>query len=144
MHRLHSGELRAFYCQCSRWNTLKLYILIFTRIRRMGEGNIFSLFNTGVPQYQVLSKISGPRSFLGVPQSCLGEGVPQYQVLSKISGPRSFLGVPQSCLGREYPSIRFFPRSLVPGPFWGGRVPQSWPGGTPWQARRVRQDRGTP
>ena len=39
------------------------------------------------PQSQVLSKVSGIQSFLGVSQS---------QVLSKVSGPRSFLGVPQS------------------------------------------------
>ena len=39
-------------------------------------------------------------------------------------------------LSRGYPSPgcagtgpRFFPRSLVPDPFWG--IPQSWPGGTP-------------
>ena len=33
-----------------------------------------------------------------------------------------------------YPSPRFFPMSLVPGPFWGGGVPQTWPGagGVPW------------
>ena len=44
--------------------------------------------------------------------------------------------------GRGYPSPRFFPRSLVPGPFLGGeevlqsqmgKVPQSWFGGTPGQ-----------
>ena len=58
-----------------------------------------------------------PRSFLGAPQS---------QVLSEFTGPRPFLrGYP--VLARGYPSPgqgdpspRFFPRSLVPGPFWGG------------------------
>ena len=38
----------------------------------------------GVPQSQILSKVSGPRSFAG--------GIPQSQVLSEVSGPRSFLG----------------------------------------------------
>ena len=68
----------------------------------------------GVPQSQVLSKVSGPRSFLRgypsprfFPRSLVPgsfQGVPQSQVLSKVFGPRSFLwGVPQSWPGR-YPS----------------------------------------
>ena len=69
-------------------------------------------------------------------------GLPQCQVLSEVSGPRSF---PLSSWGR-YPSPRFFPRSLVPGPFSGstlllaGGGTPVLPGGTPV----LRQDWGTP
>ena len=75
------------------WN---FHYLTFTAcIRRMGEGNNFSLF-------------VGPQGYPGL----------WSQVPFPASGPMAFL------LG--YPSPRFFPRSLVPGPFSG--VPKS-PGG---------------
>ena len=41
----------------------------------------------------------------------------------------SFPGHWSHVLSGGYPSPRFFPRSLIPGPFFG--VPQSWPGGVP-------------
>ena len=65
--------------------------------------------------------------FTGVSQSVhpggVGEGVPESQVLSQVSGPR------------------FFPRSLVPGPFWGGGTPVliGGGGGTPVLAGKVHQ-----
>ena len=81
-----------------------------------GEGNVFRLSTTvgrGVPQSQVLSKVSGPRpfpggtpvpgSFQGLWSQVLSRGIPQSQVLSKVSGPRSFLGdgypIPSQDLG---------------------------------------------
>ena len=51
----------------------------------------------------------------------MGE-VPQSQVLSQVSGSRSFLW--------RYLSHRLFPRSLVPGPFWGGGYPSPCLGDT--------------
>ena len=78
-----------------------------------------------VPQLKVLSRVTGPRSFLR------GGGTP-------VKG--SFLGHWSQVLSGGYPSPRFFPRSLVPGPFWGipqfqvlSQVisPRSFPGGIP-------------
>ena len=101
---------------------------VTARIRRM-----FVCPRGEVLQSDVLSQVTSPRSFLGVPQS---------QVVSQVTGPRSFLGggsTPVPCsfpghwsqvLSWEYPSPRFFPRLLVPGPLSGG-------GGTPVLARGV-------
>ena len=49
---------------------------ITARIRRMGKGNVFSLFTIGggVPQSQVLSKVSGPRSIPGCTPVLAGLG----------------------------------------------------------------------
>ena len=67
-------------------NEKVVFTLITAHIRRMGEGNIFSLFvsphpggTPGLGSFAVLSK---------------GKGVPQFQVLSQISGHKSFFGVP--------------------------------------------------
>ena len=84
-----------------------------------GEGTVF----TGV----CLSTGGGgtpiPGSFPGLWSQVLSRGLPESQVLSQVSGPRSFPG--------GYLSPRFFPRSLVPGPFQGGTQQKSQPGGTP-------------
>ena len=59
----------------------------------------------GVPQSQVISQVTGPRSFLGVPQSL---------VLSQVTGPRSFQVVPQSCAG-VHPSTKYTPSQVRMG-----------------------------
>ena len=101
---------------------------------------------------KVVHGVSPSRIFL--PSACEGWGrycfhrclsvhnwVPQSQVLSQVIGPRSFPG--------GYPSPRFFPRSLVPGPFqgipspgWG--VPQSCQGVTQRWGTLSRSGWGTP
>ena len=95
-------------------------MIITARIRRMGEGIIFSLFvspHQGVAQSQVFSQLSGSRSFWGYPS-------PRFFPRSLVVGPFQW----------GYPSSRFFPRSLVPGPLQV--VPHNWPG--------VPQEKGTP
>ena len=77
----------------------------------------------GVPQ----SLVPGPFPASG-PMAFQGE-VPQSQVLSPV--PRSFPGGTLS---------RFFPRSLVPGPFLGVTQPQT--GGTPVLGRWNPSSRG--
>ena len=77
----------------------------------------------GVPQSRVLSQVSGPRSFLG-------EGVPQSQVLSQVSGPMSFPeGLPQCQVLSQVSGSRSFPRVLLARI----RVPPDWDWGTPSQ-----------
>ena len=87
--------------------------IITARIRRMGEGNIFSLFVS-------------PRGRGG------GGGTP-------VSGPRSFLEVPQSLVRGLFSSLWHQVLSIV----WGGWVPQPlvplvWASQTAHDTDRIR------
>ena len=77
-------------------------------IRRMGKvmfSHVCFCSHRGGPQSQVLSYVSGPRSFAGAPQ---------FQVLFQVSGNRSFPeGAP--VLARGYPSPgKEYPTTGIP------------------------------
>ena len=76
------------FCNKQFWQHMKVQLPPMYVVRREGNFSQASVcLSTGgrIPQSQVLSLVSGPRSFLRVPQCQTGEGVPLSQ-----------LGVPQS------------------------------------------------
>ena len=92
LHRAKTKEKAKFVFDTCR---IDLFLIVTARIRRMGQGNVFSLFASGEGggnpvRFPVPSPESSPRPFLG--------GTP-------LSSPMFLPGVPQS---------------LAPFPFWWG------------------------